>query len=456
LGTGIATALAVNTGSAGAPVLFNGALGTPSSGTLTNATGLPNAGLVNSSITIGGTAIALGASSNALANDITVYGVTVGRGAAGNATNTAVGFSALSANTTGAYNTVLGYQAGLGNTTGNLNTAMGYQAMADGGTITGTENVGIGYISLGKLTSGFNNVGVGNYTLRRNTTGATNTAIGTDALQANTTASNNTAVGYQAGYGTTTAQYSVFVGSRQGTVGDGDGNTVIGDFAGNARTSGTYNTFLGQSAGYLMTTGSKNVITGGYGGNSDGLDIRTASNYVVISDGDGNRQITMKEGQTLALDSAVPNSGTGITFPATQSASSDANTLDDYEEGTWTPAMVGATFTTTSSGTYVKIGQVVTVWAYITATYSAATGSFRINNLPFTVFNNADVRGGVGNVMCQSGVTFTNYVTLEPIHNNTNAFFEDNKSNANRVDMDSSNFASGFVIRITCTYRTSA
>lgn len=41
LGTGIAAALAINTGSAGAPVLFNGALGTPSSGTLTNATGLP-------------------------------------------------------------------------------------------------------------------------------------------------------------------------------------------------------------------------------------------------------------------------------------------------------------------------------------------------------------------------------------------------------------------------------
>jgi hypothetical protein len=41
LGTGVATALAINTGSAGAVVLFNGALGTPSSGTLTNATGLP-------------------------------------------------------------------------------------------------------------------------------------------------------------------------------------------------------------------------------------------------------------------------------------------------------------------------------------------------------------------------------------------------------------------------------
>jgi hypothetical protein len=41
LGTGIATALGQSVGTSGAPVLFNGALGTPSSGTLTNATGLP-------------------------------------------------------------------------------------------------------------------------------------------------------------------------------------------------------------------------------------------------------------------------------------------------------------------------------------------------------------------------------------------------------------------------------
>src|SRR6185437_3903254 len=40
-GTGVATALGVNIGSAGAFVTFNGALGTPSSATLTNATGLP-------------------------------------------------------------------------------------------------------------------------------------------------------------------------------------------------------------------------------------------------------------------------------------------------------------------------------------------------------------------------------------------------------------------------------
>ena len=47
LGTGVATALAVNTGSAGAVVLFNGALGTPSSGTLTNCTGLTSVLVAN-------------------------------------------------------------------------------------------------------------------------------------------------------------------------------------------------------------------------------------------------------------------------------------------------------------------------------------------------------------------------------------------------------------------------
>lgn len=51
LGTNVATALAVNIGSAGAPVTNGGALGTPSSGTLTNCTGLPTAGIVDANVT---------------------------------------------------------------------------------------------------------------------------------------------------------------------------------------------------------------------------------------------------------------------------------------------------------------------------------------------------------------------------------------------------------------------
>ena len=52
-GTGVATALAINVGSAGAPVVLNGALGTPSSGTLTNATGLPPAGVTGTAAILG-------------------------------------------------------------------------------------------------------------------------------------------------------------------------------------------------------------------------------------------------------------------------------------------------------------------------------------------------------------------------------------------------------------------
>lgn len=65
LGTGIATALGVNTGSAGAPVLVNGALGTPSSGTVTNLTGTAS---ININGTVGATTPAAGTFTTAVAN----------------------------------------------------------------------------------------------------------------------------------------------------------------------------------------------------------------------------------------------------------------------------------------------------------------------------------------------------------------------------------------------------
>ena len=90
-------------------------------------------------------------------------------------------------------------------------------------------------------------------------------------------------------------------------------------------------------------------------------------------------------------------SGTGIAFPATQSASSDANTLDDYEEGTWTPAITfgggntGITYGT-RQGRYTKIGNCVTFNFYVAMTNKgSSTGVMNVTGLPFT---SSGVSGG--------------------------------------------------------------
>jgi hypothetical protein len=179
--------------------------------------------------------------SGSITEEITIDGVKVGQGGGNVATNTAVGASALAANEAG----------------GNNNTAVGYES------------------------------------LNANTTGDFNTALGSGALDANTTANSNTAVGYQAGYTNQTGTANTFLGYQAGYTSASGINTLIGWKTGFSLTTGTNNTFVGvpgpnDNCGSLITTGSKNTIIGAYSGNQDGLDIRTASNYIVLSDGDGN------------------------------------------------------------------------------------------------------------------------------------------------------------------------
>lgn len=84
----------------------------------------------------------------------------------------------------------------------------------------------------------------------------------------------------------------------------------------------------------------------------------------------------------------------GVAFPATAVAVSDANTLDDYEEGTWTPSLGGNTTYLTQSGTYTKIGRQITVH-FDLAISTLGTGSMTtITGLPFTV--SGTVGGSIG------------------------------------------------------------
>jgi hypothetical protein len=84
-----------------------------------------------------------------------------------------------------------------------------------------------------------------------------------------------------------------------------------------------------------------------------------------------------------------------IQFPATQVASSGANTLDDYEEGTFTPTIVGTTAAgagtyTTQVGFYTKIGNRVLFTLYLVWTEHTGTGNLRISALPFTASSTAN------------------------------------------------------------------
>lgn len=80
----------------------------------------------------------------------------------------------------------------------------------------------------------------------------------------------------------------------------------------------------------------------------------------------------------------------GLKFPATQVASADPNTLDDYEEGSWTPLIGGATSETGQAysiqrGDYTKVGRKVHAKGYVKlSTKGTITGAVVIKGLPFT------------------------------------------------------------------------
>lgn len=98
---------------------------------------------------------------------------------------------------------------------------------------------------------------------------------------------------------------------------------------------------------------------------------------------------TLKAPTTIGVGAATPAaSGSGVSFPASQSSSTDVNTLDDYEEGTWSPTVASSAgaivSSTVNSAIYTKIGRLVKAIVDLTIT-DVGTGSGTLNiSLPFT------------------------------------------------------------------------
>ena len=252
----------------------------------------------------GGGASAINDLSDAVTYD-SGSGIGLGGGALANDDgtdnyNTALGYNALNASTSGNENVAIGYSALCVSTTGYENTAVGYQA---GDALTsGQRNVFVGMGAATNLTSGHTNVAVGRESMLNSTTSAGNVAVGDRALRSNTTGSNNTALGYNAMWSTNSGGYNVAVGYQAGEdIGSGYYNSFVGMQAGQSGGGSGYcaavgyralrlatsyrNTALGYQAGDSITSGNNNIVIG-YDADATSA---TTSNEITLGNTDNNK-----------------------------------------------------------------------------------------------------------------------------------------------------------------------
>ena len=218
----------------------------------------------------------------------------------------------------------------------------------------------------------------------------------------------------------TTAQALTLIGTVPATSGGtGTATTAIGDLLQGATTN-TWSKLSAVATGNALISGG--VTTASSWGKigltthvSGTLPVANGGTGVTTSTGTGNNVLSgvPSFGTTIGVGATTASaSGAGISFPATQSASTDVNTLDDYEEGTWTPNQ-GAGLTVVgafnSSGSYTKIGRLVTVCGLINPATSvlSSAGGVISSNLPFTC-------GSVGSVGSAADSNGNGSATLVP------------------------------------------
>ena len=203
---------------------------------------------------------------------------------------------------------------------------------------------------------------------------------------------------------------------------DSSGRLLVGTTSTSGFQTGVYHVLLNGSG---TVYGSISVGTIPVSGNATDLNLTSwtgsGANYFtsrIRQAGDGSLQISTQSTvssdgagtvtERMRLDASTGNLlvGTttttanggvlqvsnGVTFPATQVACTDVNTLDDYEEGTWTPAIAGTTLAGAGTysvqvGRYTKIGNKVTAHLNLTWSAHTGTGNMTISGLPFTSAN---------------------------------------------------------------------
>ena len=283
--------------------------------------------------------------------------------------NTAVGMDTMKKMTSGGWNVAVGAGALLENTTADHNVAIGTEALTL--NTTGIDNVGVGTYAVGTNTTGDANIGVGFHALENMTAGDANVGVGFDALHGNLTGDNNIGIGYRSLYSNTAGDFNVAVGREALRAALGSNNVALGYSAGRYETGS--DAFYVDNQDRTDTAGdkAKALLYGTFA--ADPLDQTLAANVGLF---------TLLGGQAK--------------FPATARPSADANTLDDYQEGPWTPVDgSGAALSFTAvGGSFVKIGRTVIAMAALTYPATADGTAAKVGGLPFTISSESPARQG--------------------------------------------------------------
>jgi hypothetical protein len=197
----------------------------------------------------------------------------------------------------------------------------------------------------------------------------------------------------------TTSPATILNVSRDSGLATGTGTTVavrIGDTSNDAG-AGTWNTTQQFSAVQFFsadTSGVGAAVRASVGATMESVFGSPSALTFFTNGGTNTEKMRLDSAGNLGLGVTPSNANggvlqlkSGITFPATAVAATDANTLDDYEEGTWSPTItnVSGTYTTTSVnyGQYTKIGEVVYGFLSVTVTASGTASDSMNFTLPF-------------------------------------------------------------------------
>jgi hypothetical protein len=240
-----------------------------------------------------------------------------------------------------------------------------------------------------------------------------------------------------------------------------DGQLLIGNSTGNTLTKATLtagtNVTITNAAGAITIAASGGGGGGTPGGSTTQLQYNNAGAFGGIT-GVTTNGTRITHATTLSVGGATPStSGSGITFPATQSASTDANTLDDYEEGTWTPLLAfggsssGITYDSGSRGNYTKIGNVVHVFCRMVLTSKGAqTSTATITGLPFTSLAGVHVAGC--SIAAFTDLTFANQLIMSVLDSTTTVFIQEVTEAGVRTDLTNNDFTDSTRLSWSCTY----